>query len=322
MGIAETAFDANKKGSSVALSGSNLTATVSSGTGSVLSTNAISGLTYFEMVMGATLSGSCTVGVGRADMSTSALVGAGTTAIGYNKDGTVKINNVTQATIAAYVAGNNIGMAIDPANKLIWFRVNGGNWNNDVIGNQNPVGAVGGISFATSATPCYAAWGGSATTSATAKFASGSWTYTAPTGYAQMDTLGSSTVNGDVADRAASFTQYGAAKGFTPPSSTQKCAIPGSQASVVNGAWYGNQTRQWSPAASATNISGQVQQSGVPTAGKTVFAFDSVTGFLLGSATSDGSGNYTIPALGRTNVFAVCLNPSYQAIVYDQLTPV
>ena len=321
MGVTASIFDVANKGASVTLSGSNLVATVSSGTGSVRGTNKISGLTYFEMVIGATLSGSSRVGVCNPAQDFTTLLGVNANGVGYNADGTVKINNSNVATIATYTTNNNIGVAIDPVNKLIWFRVNGGNWNNDVIGNQNPVGAVGGISFSSVGANFSPAWGGSATASATAKFASGSWTYTAPTGYGDADTMQTAGVNGDVADRASSITQYGPAIVSTPASFGVVASPSGPRDTTLQDAYYKG-TSPYSPAGSPTYVAGVVKEAGVAVSGKTVNLYDAETGVLLGSDVSDGSGLFSIHALGRTNVYAVALDPAYQAQVFDQLTPV
>lgn len=325
MGIAATTFAPGFKGASVTLSGSDLIATVSSGTGSVVASNNLSGKTYFEMLLGATLSGSSTVGLASLATSLSALIGAGTTAIGYNKDGTVKINNSNVATIATYAATDNIGVAVDLVKQLIWFRKNGGNWNNDVIGNQNPDGAVGGISIASIISTLRPAWGGSATSSVTAKFASADWTYSAPSGFASIDTLAiSGGFNGNVADESATFSQYGAAKAVSGAAVTSGGAMgvhTSLRDQVYEGAWFGGY-KLWSLAATQTAVSGVVEELGVPVGGKTVHLYDARTGTLLGSDVSDGSGVFSIPSLGRGNVYAVALDPTYQAIVYDQIEPV
>lgn len=48
-----------------------------------------------------------------------------------------------------WVSGNRIGLAVNFTAKLMWLRVNGGNWNGDVIANQNPAGNIGGIDLTT-----------------------------------------------------------------------------------------------------------------------------------------------------------------------------
>jgi hypothetical protein len=288
-----TTFDAARKGSSVTLSNGNLTATVSSGTGSVGSNTRVSGLTYFEMVVGATLTGSSRIGLYATKFTTSGLLGVDLSGIGYDSGGTVKINNTTVATIATFTTSSNIGVAVDPINRLIWFRVGGGNWNNDVIGNQNPVGAVGGISYDSCAAVMCAAWGGSATSSVTAQFTSASWTYSAPTGFSALDTLQSSAT--PVSKRPLA---YHSEPVFTP----------------------GN---AGSPSTASVAISGTLTEAGSNVARK-VRLYDANTGALLGTTTSNGStGAFSIPALARSNVYAVAFDPtSYRALVYDQLTPV
>lgn len=322
MAITPSVWDSLNKGAAVTLSGSNLVATVSSGTGSVAATNRIGGLTYFELLIGATLSGSARVGVCNLAFVKTGLLGVDNNGVGYDSGGTVKINNATVATIAAYAATNNIGVAINPMLNLIWFRVNGGNWNNDVIGNQNPVGAVGGISIAALVGNYLPAWGGSATSSNTAKFATASWTYAAPTGFVSPDTFGAIPVNGVVASRAASFSQYGRANGLGYGSAgSQVSSIGASRLAALAGAWYGGY-RVYGPAQAAKYVSGQTREAGVAVAGKRVFAFDRTNGFLLGTVLSDGSGNFSMDALGRTSVLIVGIDSPYDSVTHDAIVPV
>lgn len=83
--------------------------------------------------------------------------------------------------------GDNFGIAVDFVHSNIWFRVNGGNWNNDILANQNPATNTGGISFSGIGTPVWAAWSGLDNTDAvTAQFQTSSWTYTVPVGFTQI----------------------------------------------------------------------------------------------------------------------------------------
>src|SRR5882672_9096314 len=52
--------------------------------------------------------------------------------VGYYDDGSVVLNNVVVATLATFAAGDTISLACNSHNK-IWFRKNGGGWNNDVL---------------------------------------------------------------------------------------------------------------------------------------------------------------------------------------------
>jgi hypothetical protein len=68
--------------------------------------------------------------------------------ISWWKAGTIEFNSGTVATIGGFTTGDVLDMAVDLDAKLVWFRKNGGDWNNDVLANQNPDGNVGGASFA------------------------------------------------------------------------------------------------------------------------------------------------------------------------------
>jgi hypothetical protein len=82
-----------------------------------------------------------------------------------------------------------ISFALDTVNNKLWARVTGGNWNNDVIGNQNPATNTGGLVI-TQTAPLYPAFVfRSASTQAfqvTGKFTSASWAYSAPSGFTQL----------------------------------------------------------------------------------------------------------------------------------------
>jgi hypothetical protein len=294
---AASTFDTVNKGAAVTLSGSNTIATTSAGTGSVRGSNRISGLTYGEYVIGATLTGSARVGVCNSAFVLTGLLGVDNNGVGYDAGGTVKINNATVATIATYTTSSNVGWVVNPFLQLIWFRVNGGNWNNDIIGNQNPVGGVGGISIAAIVGSLSPAWGGSTTSSATEKYASANWTYTAPTGFSSVDTLQASGSNPE---------NHG----------TQTLG----RAPAVSGTQYVGLTL--GDCGSGKTIAGVITETGANVA-KMVGIYDQASMQLLDMMMSDPStGAFSLNALGRTQVFAVAFDPTtYQAEVYDQLTP-
>jgi hypothetical protein len=314
--VTATIWDTNNKSAGVALSGTSLVATITSGVSGVAATHTLSGLTYFEVTIGTTLSGTVAIGLVNRFWSnaTGAIIGSDANSVGYQQNGLVRLNGVTLTTIATYAASACIGVAIDPANRLIWFRVNGGNWNNDVIANQNPVGMVGGISLATlSSGGVFPAFGGTTTSpnqSGTATFTSG-FTYAAPTGYGSVDTIACRTV---MCDKAVS------AKAVPTTGYSNRCGSMGANALVITGGWYGS-LGFWSPASPATTISGTVTELGAPVA-RTVFLYEQATGLYLGKTTSDPTtGSFSIPALGRKKVFVVGVDAPYQALVFDQLTP-
>lgn len=189
--MAATVWDTNlKSASGMALSGGNLTATATAAA-SVGATRPCSGLVYFQVTIGVAIATSQQVGlVNRGFAFGTTLLGNDSSAnsIGYHNNGTVRINNATVTTIQTFAANDVIDVAFNPIARLIWFRTNNGNWNNDIIGNQNPNGNVGGISTSSFGGPMYPAWGAGATgNNATAVFTSG-FTNTAPTGYITADT--------------------------------------------------------------------------------------------------------------------------------------
>ncbi len=180
-----TTWDSNRKTSTIALSGGNLVAT-SSGLGVVAATRSMTGNTYFE-VTATTLTGTLAIGFLNPSYNTASasILGTDNNGLAYKSSGAVVLNNVTLTTLATYAAGNVIGVAVDLANRLVWFRVGAGNWNNNA--GFSPVTGVGGIDFSTIAsTPLLPAAGASATgavlTAAFTTFAN-----TAPTGFVSID---------------------------------------------------------------------------------------------------------------------------------------
>jgi hypothetical protein len=318
-------WDANNKSAGVTLSGSNLVATATSGTPSVAATRACSGKTYFEVLLGASLTGVFSVGVCNRiySMTAATQLGANANGCGWRKDGTVIINGSTISTIATYAAADTLCVAMDPMAQLIWFRVGAGNWNNSAL--NNPATGVGGISTATMTLgPLLPALSGATTAptmSGTAAFASGSFAQTAPSGFVTLDTIQVAAFNGMVAATGAAFSTYKATKSSTVASPSKKTSVL-----VAAHAWYGGTTgnvAQYTPAAAPTYVSGIVIEAGVPVA-KIVRLYDHNTGLFLGQVTANAStGAYTIPALGRAKVFAVAFDaPTYQALVFDNVVPV
>jgi hypothetical protein len=110
-----------------------------------------SGLLYWETVqtLGST---SAAIGIGNVNSTTASgtRLGSGTDTIGYRTDGSVWNNGSQVATWAAPGTGANVRVchALDLTNHKYWTRVGPtGNWNNDVIGNQNPATNTGGYTI-------------------------------------------------------------------------------------------------------------------------------------------------------------------------------
>lgn len=323
-----TVFDSAYKSAGITLSGGNLVATIASGTSNVLASRTCSGLNYGQFTVGASLTGNLCVGLANRSYNTAAgtLLGTDSMSLGYKQDGTVRCNNVLLATIQTFAAAAVIDVAYNPLAQLIWFRTNNGNWNNNAA--NDPATNTGGISTFTLGSyhfggACCFAIGGTTVTpnmSITAVFTSG-FTYTAPSGYITVDTLAFVAKNCAVG-KTDTFTTYKAAKTSTVSSASKVATSQPRRSVPLAYAWYGK-SRIYSPAGTAKAISGTVKEVGVAAAGKVVYLYSAATGEYLGTAISDGSGLYSIPALGKTNLFAVAFDPTtYQAMVYDQLAPV
>lgn len=275
-----------------------------SGTGSAKSAKRISALkTYCEVIVGGSLTGSARFGVCNQSMAVSTLLGADANGLGWDSGGTVKFNNTTLATIAPFTTADNLGMAFDISNQKVWFRKNGGNWNNDVIGNQDPANNIGGISLSTIIGGFAVSWGGSASTSCTLQPDASSWTYSAPSGFVSQSPMTATAVN----PRSSGGMTAGAYQAFA-----LKCALLGGRFKY----------KVYTSSLLNQKISGTVKENGSVAPGKAVYLYDSKTGELLGEAISDASGNFSIPSMGRSKVYAVALDPTFQALVFDQLTPV
>jgi hypothetical protein len=187
-------WSAVNKDSRVTLSSGNLVATSDNSAGTPAESGrtdtAISGNVYLEIVETQADTNSFTqVGFGNSSMVISATLGFDANlTIGFFHSGAVQLNSTQIATIQGYIPGQALGFAINNGLRLIWMRTAGGNWNNDIAANQNPVGNVGGISFSAITGGIFPAYTmvGDPTSPAiiTAQFRAASFSNPAPSGYA------------------------------------------------------------------------------------------------------------------------------------------
>jgi hypothetical protein len=331
-----TIWDANNKQTNITLSGGSLTATAgnTSSSAGVRATRVITGPTYLEYAIGSLTGGTLLLGLAAYSWAFASLqLGADNSSLSYQSSGVVRINGITLSTIQGFAATNTVQMFYSPRLEQVWFNVNNGNWNNSVsnVPSDNPATAVGGISTATLLTggggplfPAMSSTGAAGNTNAlTAHFSSSGWTYSAPTGGASVDACGGV---GKAPIYASGTPDYVGAATQNPVTTTaQKSPF-----NIVTGGSYSQgantpnlATKVWSPAATATHVSGTVTENGLPVA-KIVRIYDHNTGDFLGETTSSAvDGTYSIPALGRTNVVALAFDlPNFDAIVWDEVTPV
>lgn len=302
-----TTFDPNNKSTTFALSGGNLVAT-SSGQGNVGDTRVLTGPTYFEITM-TTLTGLPAIGIANRDyvMSTAATLGTTINGVGFRSNGQVLLNNTLLTTIQTYVATNVIQVAVNIQNRLIWFNVNNGNWNNNA--SNNPATGVGGIDYSGmfdhgvfAAVSCNLT-GAVFTAKFTAAFA-----FTPPTGFISADSC-----------QAFARKNFG---GYLEPS-TLGTIVAARAPGVGPGRCTAPSGAAFSPAGIITKVSGTVKEGAVLVSGKTVRVYDGNSGEKIGESTSDGSGAFAIPAQGRTQTDVVAKDPtSFQAEIYDRVTPV
>jgi hypothetical protein len=183
---------ADKTGT-ITLSGSNLTATLNSSSIGVVrgSTSHTSGKYYFEATVGtASSTPFWQIGLATATKSlTPTYLGDDTNGLGFSASGADYYNAGNQSSWVSAAPGDVICLAVDFTNAKVWARLNGGNWLNDVIGNQNPATNTGGITGLTGwgtfmAGPLFPAWSGNTSgDAATANFGGTSYAQTPPSGF-------------------------------------------------------------------------------------------------------------------------------------------
>jgi hypothetical protein len=272
------------------------------------------GALYFEMRCRAKAG---TPGVGLINMAYSfGVLALGTTvnSISYNSDGTVKINNVTLATISAWTTGDVVCVAFHPGLKLIWFRVNNGSWNND--GSANPATFVNGIDTSTFSAdrPAPAVGFSVGGTSMEAQLATADFDYSVPSGYSSVEeTVVTVAWRGEdpayaYADPASFPTDYG-----------DHFAV----ADLASDNW--SRTVAF-PAGPVKTIAGEVREDDVGVEGRLVRLYNRSTGELVGEFRSNGSGDFVIPAADPTaRHFVVAfdddISPDYNAKIYDNVIP-
>lgn len=135
-----------------------------------------------------------TVGGGNANWTVTGTNSLGNDAnsFGFRLDGSTFVAGTNEANwdgSNAPTQGGVVDIAFDLINMKAWARFNGGNWNNDVIANQNPATNTGGYSISGITGPFYA--GGSAVgvgDTITANFGEQSFTYALPSGFTAWDT--------------------------------------------------------------------------------------------------------------------------------------
>lgn len=304
---APAAFDwANKTASVKLLDSNKLTATFVAVSTAAFN-RACQDLTYAEFTI-TTLTGTPAVGIvtSRYNYAVGTLLGADVNSIGYRSGGAVVCNGVTLVTLAAFAQGDRVDVAFDPINRLIWFRVNGGNWNNS--GTANPATLVGGIDYTAQLADASRALlaAGASVTGTVISVNADAPVGTVPSGYGSPSTLQTkSNLDGSVAKTFGT-----------------SLAVPSSEITPVS---LGRTmfSQGFSPAGPITRVSGYTKEAGVIVSGKKVEVYDRVSGELIGADVSAMDGSWSVAARGRPAVRVVGSDPTtYNSLVYDNVVPV
>lgn len=278
----------------------------------------ISGPVYFEVTID-TLVGNMGPGIASMDHNYNNLLGTDRNSFFYQQNGQVRVNNTTLATLAAFAQGDRIDVAYHPGSRHVWFRVNGGSWNNDGTANPatdtgyidvNPTGLLttGAVFWPNHATPAvsFSVAGGAMT----ANFAEADFVGIPPAGFHSIE----ETVVGPAHNTdKMSHMVFGSATVFPSDwhcTATEKPDDNHSAALTI-------------PAGPVKVIAGKVMEDSIGVEGKKVRLYNKRTGDYVGTATTDASGNYLIPAQEpNAPHFVVAFDdPEYNAKVFDNVMP-
>lgn len=148
-------WDVTAKNAHVILSNGNLTATADGTSftnflGRTIDASPIGATNkrYWEIHVDASnAAGTTGIGVANSTFIGDAFLGQTANGMAYQPPGGVEYNGSSAATLASFTIGDVICVAVDYGAAKIWFRKNGGNWNNDILANQNPATNTGGINI-------------------------------------------------------------------------------------------------------------------------------------------------------------------------------
>jgi hypothetical protein len=189
-----TTWNPSDKATSVTLSNGNLTfalgalfAPAYDGVRAVAS--ASSGKKYWELTANAVVTPPTDIIEGLANASFNVNGGGGgylgsdLNGIGWAADGRVWIGGSLVLTIQGWNLGDVLSFAVDLGNNTIWFRTNGGNWNNNPA--ADPAANTGGIDISGLAGGPYFAFGQGQTTgdTLTANFGESPYAHPMPSGF-------------------------------------------------------------------------------------------------------------------------------------------
>lgn len=195
-----TTFAPGDRLGDLGLSNGDLTATCtnSSGSGWVRSTSSQTGKVYVEFtIITAT---NTEIGIAQSGAAVG-FPGENTNSFAIFSSGYGALNNTYPDWKTPFTGGNVVSMAYDTVNKLVWYRVNGGNWNGSAT--ANPATGVGGfdVSGGYTGTDSKVIVYLSGSDALTANFGASAFAYAVPAGFTAWDVV--KTVNGVASTFAA-----------------------------------------------------------------------------------------------------------------------
>lgn len=143
-----TTWNPSDKDASISLSGGNLIASGSAASFKALRATAShsTGKFYYEALITASPNpANLNVGIANAAAALSTYIGIDTNGVVFFQPN-IFFNNGVIGSIQTFAVGDTVCVAVDLGGQLIWFRTNGGSWNN--VPTNNPATGVGGTSFA------------------------------------------------------------------------------------------------------------------------------------------------------------------------------
>jgi hypothetical protein len=186
-----TTWNPSDKEASLVLSGGNLTAT-GSGTGfqqrGVRSVDTLPSKAYFEIqLVTSSADFDFAFGICNATQSLTTFPNSLTNAYAVQSNASASPWTFAESSTGSpSVTGDttgNVGFAVDTGAKKIWWRVGGGTWQPS----GDPAAGTGGTTYTFTGSAYAHAFPGNASDSCTAKFSTASWTYSAPSGFGEIN---------------------------------------------------------------------------------------------------------------------------------------
>ena len=272
------------KGANISVSDGNLTATVTSTGGIVLSTFGVSsGKWYWEMTRNG--GSDCVIGIANASASRTAYLGSDSNGWGYIGSNGNKTNNATSATYgASYASGDVVGVVLDMDAGTVTFYKNGSSQGTAYSGLTGTIFAAFGT--------------GNNTDSVFANFGQRPFAYTAPSGYKALctqnlptPTIGAtSTTQANLYFNPVTYTGTGSTQTVTVGFETG--LLWGKERSGADRHWLADQVRGLKTTGYYLLSSNNTDADTSSAAPDGVTAITS-TGFTLGANTSNTDGNWS-----------------------------